>query len=236
MPMRPLLLATAALLSGIAGAQNGFDAYVANIVILQAKNVQKELGITEAQRAKMNKLADADRTQRTALMKQFQKEAEEAKKAGKQYSPDMTKVANLNVSLKKAIIGELSAAQLKRLRELSLQDAGIIALMDDTVAKEAGVTSATVAKLRTAFEAGAKQAQAIQEAEAKKIFARYKDKKPKNEAEANKWRDEALKELSKVAGPKVAAVQNATKSKMEALLTAAQKSKFKALQGAEFKG
>lgn len=234
--MRHLLAFTALVAASLASAQNAFDAYVANIVILQAKNVQKEIGITDAQRGKMNKLADADRTQRTALMNQFQKEAEAAKKAGKEYQPDMTKVAALNASLKRGIIAELTAAQLKRLRELSLQDAGIIALMDDTVAKEAGVPSATVAKLRTAFEAGAKQAQAVQEAEAKKIFAQYKDKKPKNDAEANKWRDEALQKLSKIAGPKVAAIQQATKAKMTGYLTAAQKAKFIALQGKPFKG
>jgi hypothetical protein len=216
-------------------ADLAFDRYVADIVILQDRMIQKEIGVTDAQRSKMNSFAEADRKKREALMKQFQKEAEAAQKAGKQYRPEESKVVALNVALKDNVIKVLTPAQTKRLRELTLQNAGITCLMDPKVAKEVGVAPATVTKLRNLYQEGLKKAAAIQEAAAKQVSPEFKDKKPKSQEEAQKLQQQFMEKVGKIAGPKVQEVTKKTQAAMVALLSKANKDKLIALQGPALK-
>ncbi len=60
--MRPLLIPLVLALVAMGRAQSDpFDYHCADVVLLQAKAVQKELSITEAQRKKMNDAADTHR-------------------------------------------------------------------------------------------------------------------------------------------------------------------------------
>lgn len=219
----------------IAVPDGAFDYYTANMTLLEAKTVQKELNITAQQRNRMNAFADADRPKRTAIIQQFQKEAAEAQKNHKTYHADYNKIRPLDQELKKNVFSVLSAAQLKRLREITLQSGGLAALLDERVAQECGVSSGAVTKLRTIFGDASREANDVRTRVQQKIFAEYSKIKPKDEADAKRLQQEAFAKFSKEAGPQLQAIQQRTKSKMEALLTAANKAKFKELQGKPFK-
>ncbi len=228
---RTLLLISLAFASIAARADVAFDFYASNVVILQAKNIQKEIGLTEAQRKTMNDIANVDRPKRAAVLQELQKEAEAAQKAGKQYQPDYARIRPLDEALKKNVLGVLKPEQLKRLRELTVQQAGMTALLDERVAKEAGVPSATVAKLRTVFASGAQRAEEAKRKVQKKIFDIYSKKKPKNDAEGKQLQQEALAKYGKEVSPLLASIQSDVRTKLSALLTAAQKEGLKRLEG-----
>lgn len=238
MKLRALLcLAVAAASLSVAVAQTAFDRYVADIRILQDQRIQKELGITAAQKSRMNKAADAHRSELQKIDAAFRKEAEAAQKAKKPWRPDMTRLNPANARLKAAVLKELTAKQIVRLRELSLQVAGPSALMDSQVAKQTGLSDAQVKRLRDTFTAGARQAQQLERSTAEPIFKPYQNRKPKDEAEAKKWQQEIntkLQAAMKRVRPQMERIQRETRTKMEAILTAAQRSKFKSLQGKPF--
>jgi len=229
-----LVLALCLPVATLAAADRAFDFYASNLLILEAKPAQKAIGVTEAQRKKMNQFADADRPKRTAILQQFQREADAAQKTGRTYQPDESKMRPLDEALKRDVMGVLTDAQLKRLREITIQSSGIVALLDTRVAQEAGVPSGTVKKLRDTFTSGAKQAEAVTAKVQQRLYDEYKLKKPKNEAEARKLQEEALGRLRKETAPQIKRIQQQTKAKMEGMLSPAQRTAFKKLQGVPF--
>ncbi|MEZ5163708.1 MAG: hypothetical protein R2688_08140 [Fimbriimonadaceae bacterium] len=77
------------------------------------------------------------------------------------------------------VVGVLTAGQLKRLREITLQNAGPVAMMDPTVAKKIGLSDSQLKSIRSRFDSDAKKADGIQEKAFKPIIDKYKAKKPK---------------------------------------------------------
>jgi hypothetical protein len=231
--MRILPLIVLALSPLLASADQ-FDRHVADITLLQVKEVQTELKITETQRKKMNGFADAHRSKLTSYETKLKADAQKAKK---QVQPDEKILAGYFGSLKNSVISSLSDAQIKRLRELTLQRSGLTGILDQQVATKVGVNAASLKKLRDLYAAGAKEAASIEEAALKKVLSPYQNRKPKDEAEAKKLRAEVEKKMAaeaKVIQPRIAKVQQSTRDKMLATLTAKQKSTYQALQGKPF--
>lgn len=222
-----------ALVAAAAGAADTFDYHCANIALLQDKRVQKEIGITEAERAKMNKYADANR----ALLTDYQKKLNGAR-------PDKQVLDGYMNALKKQVIGVMTDPQIKRLRELNLQAAGLIGLLDKVVATKVGFTDAQFNKYRDTYVAGRKEAEGIFRAaivpldkKYQQLALPYKGHEKEHQAElkslSEKYVAEA-KDAQKRIQPRINEITKATEQKMSALLTPKQKTTWLALQGKKF--
>lgn len=210
-----------------------FYFHAADVALLQVKSVQKELGVTEAQRARMNTFA----TQHTAKLQQLEAEYEKAKKDPAQAQSD-PRLIGYFIELKKNVMAQLSAAQLKRLGEISLQNLGLAALTDDRVGERVGLSKDTVVKMRRAYQDGGSKYALAERAAAKPVLEKYKDKNAKDKAAMEAMQKQFDQELSaamKKAQPQLTAVKAATEKSMRALLNAKQEAAYKALLGKPFK-
>jgi len=232
--MRVLVSAAMVAVTAASMAQSAaFDIYAADVMLLQAKQIQMEIGITEAQRKQMNAAAATHSNTLKAL---------DTKYKGQKMSPELAKkvdpeLARAFATLKTSVIKALKPNQVKRLRELSLQRTGISVLTDERVAKEVGMSAAQLKKFRDTYLAGGREATAIQQAAVKPIADKYANRKPKDEAEAKKLQAEvqaAMQKANQSVAPKLKNLETSTAKKLEAILTAAQRTKFKALLGKPF--
>jgi len=233
--MRSFLLPLVLALAGFCQAQiDPFDYHCSEVILLQAKPVQAELGISEAQRKKMNDAADTHRVRLTTYDAQ-------QRSAKTKDSRDVmnTKLRGFFDELKQGVFTALTPAQLKRLRELSLQRAGLLALLDDIVAKKIGLTGAPYEKFRKTFSDGAKQASDVERANLKPIFDKYEprmkaaktpDDRKKIETEMRPELDSAGKKIT----PQIQKLQADTQQKLVGMLSAQQKAAWQALLGKPF--
>ena len=220
------------LLAGLAHAQEGFDYHVADVGLLQAKVVQTEVGITAAERAKMNVAATAYRGKVAEYGRQL--------KALGQANPDPARMRGMFDVLKKDALAVLAPAQIRRVREITLQRLGLISLTDPVVAKRVGLSGAQIARLKAAFQKGRTDFLALQQTAqraAQPVVAQYKDRKPKSQAEADALRKEVAAKLKPVQArflPQMQAVGKRTDTAMLAVLTPTEKTAWTALKGKPF--
>lgn len=218
------------VLAAVAGAIDSFDLHCANIAILQDKRIQREIGITEPQRNTMNQFASAH----TQKLQKYQKEL-----AGKR--PDMNVLNGYMEDLKNKVCTVLTASQMKRLRELNLQAAGLLGLMDDVVAAKIGMSKPERDKFRNAYVSGKASAAKIIRAailpidqKYQKLAAPYKGKEQLHKAELEKlakdYEAEARAAQQRVQ-PQVSAIEKQTQQKLQSLITAKEKAAWLALQG-----
>lgn len=217
---------------GTPAAPAAFDAAIADVSLLQAKEVQQELKIDEATRARMNKHADAHKKALEAYRQKVEKEKIDPAKA--MQSAEMQKIFK---DLKDGVFSELSAPQIQRLREITLQRAGIVAIGQADVAKQVGLSDAQLEKFRSTFQADFQKAQTLRNEAMRTALKEYEGKQPKSQEEADKWRQDAQQKVAaaeKTLGPKLEKLAKETESKLNALLTPAQKKAWDALKGAPF--
>lgn len=228
--MKHLLSLALFAISTVAFAADEFDFYFADISILQDKKVQAELKVTEAQRTAMNKHADWLNTQGKSIDTQV--------RSGKLTADQANKQMGLNLGvMKRKICDELSAAQLKRLREITLQRDGLLPLMDLKMGEKIGLTKAQTQKLRDAYIANDKKAKDIQSAAYKPIFDKYAAMKPKDKTEEQKLVDQRNKELAAAQvkiTPQLEALGKSYGALVESTLSKEQKDAFAALKGKPF--
>lgn len=230
---RTLALFAAFSLFSIAAADD-FDKKIAAFQLLQDKKVQTELKLTEAQRTKLNKHADAFNAKAAA----YQKELEaQQKKTNKPAQPDQKRMEAMMTELKAKVLAELSATQMKRLRELSLQAVGVTALGDDLVAARVGLTADQKAKVRTLIKSGLDAANKLMaQADAN---ARKGIKEPKNQAEFKKAEETYNKRIEaeqKRIQPQLQKLREDTIKKVLAAMNAKQNAAWKQLQGKPYTG
>jgi len=223
-----------ALASNVAVAQS-FEEQVSDMGLLQSKEVQTELGFTEQLRAKLNVHAEDFNKKANKLQEDYRKKAE-----GKNPPPPapIAEMAKLESELKKKVMKDLSAAQLKRLSELTLQTAGFAAMLDETVSKKIGLTSAQLEKLRSAFKDNAQEAQRLQEGAMKPIYEKYGKEKPADEATAKELQAKVQSEVQAATQkiqPQIQALQEKFLKTLKLTVKAIQFNKFEALQGKPFK-
>jgi hypothetical protein len=144
--------------SALALAADNFDYEVANVQLLSDKAVQKEVGITEAQRTKLQQYADA-------LNKANNEKDAELQKFGLYTS----------VTFRKNCLETLTAAQLKRLREITIQAAGPRALMNRTVASTCGLTDPSYGQFMKAINEGDKKVEKIKSEVSEIVWQKLKN-------------------------------------------------------------
>lgn len=234
---RFLPLLAAAMLCGVAAAQgkiDPFDAHCADIVVLQLKPVQKELGVSEAQRKKLNEQANWHQSQLKLLDQQVQKNKQNPN------SPEIQgKIADLFAGLKARVLTNLTPVQIKRLGELSIQRVGDAALTDPIVAKKVGMSDAQIKKLQATFQEGAKKYFELEQQTAQKVLLPYKDRKPKDQAEAQRLNQEIQGKIAaaaKQAKPRLDAIKADYAKRIKAMLTSSQATAFAKLKGKPFRG
>ncbi|MCH7903390.1 MAG: hypothetical protein IH944_02355 [Armatimonadetes bacterium] len=230
--LRPtLMLAVICSLGGSALAADAFDKHACNVTLLQAKSVQKELGITETQRAKMNVHADRNNAQGM--------EIDRLVSSNKITIADATiRVGRLRSELKKRVVGELNSAQIIRLREISLQQAGALALLDPVVGTKIGMSKAQTDLIRAKYVEHNAQAQKIKGDAFGPIDEKYKRMKPANEEEARKLQEQFVTERTakqKEILPKLIALATEFDKAVEAVMTKGQIESYKKLKGKVFK-
>lgn len=233
LPLAVALLAGSCICFG-AVSQDAFDLHASNVSLLQMKPIQKELGVTEAQRAKMNVAAGIYTKEMQTLNADMQKAAA---KTGKPPANAKSRADASLEKLNKSVLAQLSATQLKRLREISLQAGGGAALGDDAVAKRVGLSADQVKKIRSIYQSALKAAADLQEREMDAALKDIKNKKPKDDAEAKKLIQEAQRRADAVRQKLVEPtnrIRLQAETKCNALLTAAQKSTWSALMGKRY--
>ena len=237
MVIRPVFRLVTALIAASLGTaasakeMDAFDAQYADISILQLKPIQAELGVTEAQRTKLNAHAAWLNGQTSSIDSQV--------KSGKLKAEDANRqMEGILASFKSRILGELTAMQIKRLREITLQRDGLIPLLDKQVADKIGMTSAQLTKLRDAYLENDKKAKDIQTAAFKPIFDKYAAMKPKNDAEKKALSDQANKELEAAKSriqPQLEELGRQFAQFVDAALSKGQHEAFESLKGRPFK-
>lgn len=212
-------------------AADEFDMYVADVAILQAKAIQVELGITDAVRAALNKHAtwlDAQGANIDRLVKRGTVTPAEGNR----------RMSGYLVTLKSRVVGELTAVQVRRLREITLQRDGLVPLMDKRVSDKIGMTAAQLKKIRDAYVANEKKAKVIQQTAFAPIFEKYGKMKPKSDVEKKQIEGQANKELDaekKRIQPQLAQLGKDFEALVASTLTQGQKDAFKKLKGKPFK-
>jgi hypothetical protein len=210
-------------------AADAFDFKYAKMELLQLKPIQAEVKLTEAQRASMNTFADAHREK----LKQMQ--AKIGQRAPNK--AEQQQIMGYYNTLRSQVLGQLSAAQLKRLREITFQLADISPLMDSEIAKRVGMSTAQVTTMRNAFKAGATQLQKLEKDTLEPILKPYQNIKPKDRADAQRLQREVAGKVEaarKKVAPQLQRLQSSTRAKMIAVLTPAQKTAWASLQGKKF--
>lgn len=107
--------------------------------LLQIEKVQKEIELTDDQKADVEKIVTANREKMRELFGQGQ---------GGDRQANFEKMRELQQEAQKKIEGALLPHQVARLKEIRLQVAGIGALMDADVQKELGLSEEQLQKLR----------------------------------------------------------------------------------------
>jgi hypothetical protein len=219
--------------ASVAGAVDSFDYHCANIALLQDAQVRAEVGISEAQRTQMNKFADAHR----ARLLTYQK-----KLAGK--APDMQVLSGYLEDLKRNVVGTMTAPQVKRLRELNLQAANLIGLLDQTVAAKIGMVGAQFTKYKNNYINGKNSAenilrQAILPIDQKyqRLAAPYKGKEQQHKAELEQLGKQYQAEVEsarKAVQPRVDAITKQTQQQLQSSLTPQEISAWNAIKGKPF--
>ncbi len=211
-------------------AADEFDAFFADITILQLKPIQTELKVTETQRANMNKHATWLASQGKSIDAQVKSNKLTAEQANKQMEVHLG-------ALKMKVIGELSAVQLKRLRELTLQRDGLLPLMVPKMAERIGMTKAQLTKLLDAYFANDKKAKDLQTVTYKPILDKYAAMKPKSADEEKMLVEQRRKELEAARikiQPQLEAFGKSFASLVDTTLTKGQKDEFNSLKGKPF--
>lgn len=210
---------------------DSFDAHVASIKVLEDKQVQAELGITAAQRAQMDTYADQFNLQEKNYLAQLK-----AQGKPEPSSPDDRMIAMVT-TLKQKVLTVLTAAQLRRLREISLQAFGLNGLLDETIAAKVGLSKDQVLKMRKIYEDGSAKASDMMSKAMQPVDAKYKNAAPKTAADKEKTKNAYLSDsnaaFNKVM-PDVQKVRDQTEKQMLAVITPKQKATYLALQGKRF--
>jgi hypothetical protein len=225
------------LLLGTLGAARAqsidpFDMAISNILLLQDKKVQADMKVTPDQRLKLNEHAENAQKKTKAMADQLLKEGKKPEMARND-----PRVQRHFQGLKKSIMEVLTPAQRRRLREISLQSAGLAAVLEPRVAQRIGMSEAQRKQIETTYRNGQQRAFNIQRDAAQASIKEFQNRKPKSENERKEMEQAArarLEASQKRVRPQVAAIEADVMKKMNAAIKPEQLAKLKQLQGAPF--
>jgi hypothetical protein len=222
------LLVVVFALTSLLSIADSFDDQIASVVLLQIKAIQTELGITESQRTAMNKFADAHRAKLSDYYKQLE---------SSHSRPNEAKLQEMFKVMKKGVFSEMSGAQIKRLREITLQTLDFAALADVVVGGRVGLTAAQQKQIDILVQTADRRANEIRGNAVKAATASLKDKKPTSDKEEQalvREFDQQAQAASKRVAPQINQLRVAARKQVLDILTPAEKSKWQDLLGKPF--
>ena len=228
--LKLLTISSALALAGIAFTQTSFDKEVCDITLLQTKEVKTELKVTQVQRDKMNSAS--------ASYNIVAKRVEEKMRKGQEPSAEDQKQMRTHFDkMRTGVLNILTPVQIKRLREISLQTAGLIALTDPTVAKKVGLSGAQLTKLKGYLKDSYEQVGKLTKGVQDKVEKEFKGKNPKTDAEKRKLAEQYEKrmneEMKKIA-PKLEKIRNDGRARIMSSMSAGQRTIWNTLLGKPF--
>ena len=227
-----MLVGIAMVSAQMAMAQATFDRQIADVTLLQVKEIKNALKVTEAQRGKMNKHADYY----NGLMKTIRAKIDKGQEPSR---AEQDKIMAAQRDMRGKVLNELTPTQLTRLREITLQDAGLPALADGLIGKKIGLSTAQTEKIRSFLKTGATKSGKIMKGMEDKLAKEFKNKKPKTDKEK-----EALKkqfdtrfnsELKKIK-PSLMKIEADTRKGIVGSLSVQQRKNWDRLLGKPFSG
>ncbi len=224
-----------AILSGVVLAAAGFgqkadsfDSQVADLQLLQSRQIQADMGVSVAERGKLQKIADSEEAAAQVYIRQLAKQGKSATDMNKD-----PRVVQLAVKLRDDIFAALAPAQLRRLRELTLQRMGPVGLTNVVVAKRLGLSVDQLTKVRAAYKDGLTKSGIVLQQINATVYGPYRNMHPKTREEANalnaKIMQERTAEIKK--HPELGVIEKETKKRIESVLTGKQLAAYTALQG-----
>jgi len=219
-------LAFVALVS-LGWGQDPFDVHVAQMELLQMRPVQRDMGVTEMQRAQLNKHADWFNDEMKKLQAKYEGNESASTEA-------MQAVSDLHGRMKLRVLGELTANQVRRLREISLQDAGPLSLMDQQVATRINLSSENLEKLRAKFQESGQAASKLEEETLGPIFEKYREKAMAGDTAAQTALENEVNAARQRIAPEMNRMQAGFLQTVESSLTDENKARFMQLQGLPF--
>ena len=226
-----LLFAVAAA-SAFGQKADVFDLEVSNVMILQSPAIQKEVGMTEGQRSKIQGYAEAFNKKKDAFL---QSEKARRDKQGKSFQPNEAKLRDIFTEFRGQVLNQLSAKQVKRLAQVTLQEVGMASMLDANVARKLGITPAQSQRLKAAYEDGTKRNAAIEQAAVAPIDKEFKNKDPKDPKMRELFNQRMAAAADKVK-PSLDKIKLETRAKFRSILTAQQLAQWTALLGPTVKG
>ncbi|MBX3096523.1 MAG: hypothetical protein KF812_06650 [Fimbriimonadaceae bacterium] len=224
------LVIVAIFISVCAPAQDPFDVHASQMELLQLKPVQRDIGITEIQRSKMNKHADWFNAETKKLQDKYGSREDQGGEEA------FNALSALHGQLKTRILSELTSNQIRRLREISLQDAGPVALLDEQVATRVGLSAANLQKLRDEFEKSGKAAAELEEKTLAPIYDKYREKAMAGDTAAQTALEREINAARQRIAPEMNRLQGAFLQLLDTTLTDQNKEAYTMLQGTPFLG
>ena len=183
--------------------------------------------------AGVNKLAAAHRQKVEAFFQEEQKK----KVNPATITPSNPTIVGYFAELQAKAFKTLTASQLRRLRELTLQRAGTPAILIPDVSQRLKITSAQTSTIRTAVSSFQTFASTSAQTVANGVLSQYKNVKPKDQADAKRLRaelDSKLRTAETKLHPRIVAAQKIMDRKIELSLSAAQLKAWHSLLGQPF--
>jgi ribosomal protein L3 len=237
----PFIVLVACLAAfSLAQSSASFDYQVSNILILQLKSVQREIGLTTSQHQRLKSLGDAFDAKEGTILSQ---ERAKLKAQGKKYAGDMgqAQITAIAKNLKKQVLAVLTPKQIKRLGELSLQNEGLVAIFEeDAVRTRLNISVAQATTLRDAYKQGLLASQKVAQKHEEPVVAKFKPKVQQaktqaQQAELRKEFEAQIQTADAAAEPELNEIAAKTKRVFNSTLTATQMAGWKALLGTPFK-
>ncbi len=234
--MRAITILTFLCATVAAHAADAFDLKVANIDVLQDKNVQAEIGITPGQLKTMNVYAAQYTAQNKAKIDEYQKAKKQIDKAFSDFHNAQY------IGLRTNVLKTLSPNQIKRLRELTIQAAGPRALLDVVVWDKVGVPDdknhTKYGQFCTAIRDGDQKIAGIKQKVSDVVKAKYKNQKPpktKKETDALRIRvnDDLATEMKKHEG-ELANILKTSEAKTSQMIPKKYLDSLKSLMGKKY--
>lgn len=197
---------------------------------INSPDVAADLQLTPGQIQARNKLVNDFVKTRETLVNIMQKASE------KEQEGYRDQIDSAEERMELGMIALLTPAQVKRLKELGIQQEGLVALQDDVIAKDLSLTSAQRSKMKAIYTKQMKAQDAYQEALGLEL---EKLPDPGSNPEAIKYYEAKQKAVIDSMKPKekeFQAVKNAGDKQILGLLTPVQKAKWEKMKGKPFRG
>lgn len=224
-------IAASLVLGGFALAAPAETLVERNAQLISSPNVAQDLKLTDAQCAERNKLFDAFQAFREETVGKMQALPQD-KQEGL-----ATEIENKRVELDHKLAAILTATQLNRLMQIGIQQEGFVALQDDMVAGQVGLTPAQRTKI-TAICGRVEKAQDEYQAAVGEAMSKIPEPTVSDDASIKAYnaKQEAVLKAMKPQEKRFLAVKEAAQKEIYALMTPPQRNKWSAVHGKPLNG